>query len=441
MLRPLIFRTLITTFVLTGSGLINSILLSRWLGPEGRGEVAAAVLWPTLLTYLSSMGLITAIMYFAARPESRPQAIFANALWLGLVQSALATLLGFVALPGLLNSQLPAVVTASRIYLLVIPLSLLTQYGTSILQGRMRIAAFNWLRLIVPVGYLTGTIILLLAGRLTLMNIILLLLLCNALTMVATWAALSRLDIHPRFGVDIGLTRQLLKYGGKIQVGGITGMANMSLDQVLMAAWLPSNYLGLYVVAVNGASLAQIFSQAVQLVLTPSITQKESLAERAAVLQSAFHSYWLGSLLITAAIAVLLPAAIPVVFGASFRGAIWPAEVLLLGSFFIGAKEVLGGGAQALGNPWLGSKAQVIALVVTVTLLYLLLPRLGIMGAAIATAAAYWTQLAVVAHGLRQAHGISLRQLFRFRIADLISTLGGFALSKPKRERLASDEG
>ncbi|MEN3334578.1 MAG: hypothetical protein V7641_3943 [Blastocatellia bacterium] len=440
MLRPLIFRTLITTFALTGCGLLNSILLSRGLGPEGRGEVAAAMLWPTLLIYLSSMGLITAIMYFAALPESRPQAIFANALGLGLAQGALAILIGFVVLPGLLRSQTSAVVTTSRVYLLVIPLSLLTQYGTSILQGRMRIAAFNWLRMVVPAGYLIGTIILLLTGRLTLLNLILLLLLLNAIVMIATWMALSRLGIHSSFRIDSPLAKQMLKYGAKIQVGGITGMANMSLDQVLMAAWLPSNYLGLYVVAVSAASLAQIFSQAVQLVLTPSITQKETFAERAAVLQGAFHSYWLFSFLITLALAALLPVMIPLVFGANFKDAVWPAEVLLLGIFFVGAKDVLGGGAQALGNPWLGSKAQVIALVVTVGLLYLLLPRFGIMGAAIATTAAYWTQLVVVAYGLRQTHGMSLSGLFRFKTADLISTLHIFDLIKLKRERLASDE-
>ena len=95
MLRPLIVRTLITNFALAGIGLINSILLSRWLGPSGRGEVAAAMLWPTMLIYLCSLGLIIAILYFAALPDSRPQAIFANAVWLGLAQGAVAILIGF----------------------------------------------------------------------------------------------------------------------------------------------------------------------------------------------------------------------------------------------------------------------------------------------------------------------------------------------------------
>lgn len=440
MLRPLIFRTLITTFALAGLNLVNSILLSRWLGPDGRGEIAAAMLWPTLMVYLSSMGLITAIMYFSARPESRPQQIFANASWLAPIQGAVAILAGFVALPWLLHSQTAEVVTASKVYLLVIPISLLAQYGISILQGQMRIAAFNWMRLILPVGYLTGTVILMLAGRLTLFNIILLHLLLNLIALVVMLIPLSRAGVRLRFGVDRLLVKQMFKYGAKVQIGGITGMANMSLDQVLMAAWLPPDRLGLYVVAVSAASLAQVFSQAVQMVLTPSITQKESPAERASVLQGAFRRYWLLSLLTTLGIAAMLPLAIPLVFGANFKEAVWPAEVLLLGIFFLGAKDVLGGGAQALGDPWLGTKSQLVALVVTIVLLYLLLPKMGIMGAAIATAAAYLTQLVVVAFGLRQNHGISLRELFRFKAADLLSALDILELISLKRERLAPDQ-
>ncbi len=440
MFRPLIFRTLITNFALAGLNLVNSVLLSRGLGPGGRGEVAAAMLWPTLLVYLSSFGLITTITYFAALPESNPQRIFANVLTLGGLQGALAMIVGFAILPWLLTSQTATVIQASRIYLLVIPLSLLTQYGMSILQGRLLIASFNWLRLILPVGYLTGTISLMLSGWLTPLNIILLHLLLNFILITATLRALSRAGMRLHFAFEQPLVKQLLAYGAKLQIGGISGMANLSLDQVLMAAWLPPAHLGLYVAAVSASGLAQIFAQAVQMVLTPGITQKESPIERAAVLQGVFRRYWLLSFIVTLAIGAALPLAIPLVFGGNFKGAVLPAEVLLLGVFFLGAKDVLGGGAQALGNPWLGSKAALVALVVTVALLYLLLPRLGIMGAAIATTLAYLTQLSVVAFGLRQTHGILLKGLFRFNFADLLAALNIFELIKLKREQLAADQ-
>src|SRR5206468_3161522 len=119
--------------------------------------------------------------YFAAQPESKPGAIFANGLCLGLMQGAVAIIGGFIALPWLLRSQAGSVVGAGRIFLLVIPISLITQYGIGILQGQMRIVAFNWLRVILPAGYLLGTVVLIASGRLALLNIVFLHLLLNVI--------------------------------------------------------------------------------------------------------------------------------------------------------------------------------------------------------------------------------------------------------------------
>lgn len=437
MLRSLIWRTLITNSGITALGLANSILLSRWLGPVGRGEIAAAMLWPTLLVYLSSMGLISSTLYFAATPGSRLQPIFANAMVAAVIQSAIALTIGYLSLPYLLHSQTTAVVNAARLYLLVIPLSLSTQYGISILQGRMHMSAFNSLRTIIPFGYLAGTLLLMMFGQLTLLKIVMLHLGLNVLAWIGTIAILLRSGIRPSLRTERDLGRQMLKYGAKVQIGNVSSLANQSLDQVLMAAWLPPTYLGLYVVAVSSAGVSQVFSQAVQTVATPSITQQESPSKRAAVLQGVFRRYWLLSLVLTLVISAVLPVMLPLVFGANFKSAIWPAEILLLGAFLIGAKEVLAGGAQALGNPWLSSKANLGALVVTVVLLSVLLPKMGITGAAIATAAAYGTQLAIVVSGLHRSHAIPTSALFRIKASDLSSAFRIFGVVRSKSESLA----
>jgi O-antigen/teichoic acid export membrane protein len=419
MLRPLILRTLVTGVVIIALGFINSMLLSRWLGPVGRGEIAAAMLWPSALIYLSSFGMLQASGYYAALPQSRPQAIFANNLVFACLQSVAAVLIGYVALPWLLHSQSPEVVRAARWFLVTVPLSLVTQYGIFILQGQMRLTAFNLLRGILPLGYLLGTVALKIAGQLTLSKIILLHIGLHTLVLTATLVTLWRAGIRPRFGVDKRLAAEMSKYGMKVQAGTVTGTVNQNLDQMVMAAWLPPADLGLYVAAVSAATLPQVFSQAVQTVSTPGITRAETLAARVGVLQRIFQRYWVFSGVMSLALAIALPLAIPLVFGAAFKSAIGPAEILLLGTFLLGAKEVLASGANALGDPWLSSKAQIWAVGVTVVMLYLLLPVIGIWGAAIASAAAYATQLIVMVHGLRRAHEISPAALFRIRFADI----------------------
>lgn len=437
----MILRTLIVNCGINALGLANSILLSHWLGPVGRGEIAAAMLWPMLLAYLSNLGIISATSYFSASRATKVQPIFSNAMALALIQSIVAFVVGFFALPFLLHSQTPNVINSARLYLLVIPITLSAQYATSILQGRMQITSFNWLRTITPCGYLGGTLFMAMSGRLVLTNIILLHLGLSLLTWFGAMSALYRLGLRVPRRLDPETGKDMLKYGAKVHIGDVSGLANQSLDQVLMAAWLPPAYLGLYVVAVSAAAISGVFSGTVQTVATPSITQRQTAKERASVLQAVFRRYWLLSFLVAAMFAVILPLTIPLVFGIRFRAAIWPAEVLLIGVFLMGAREVLAGGARALGDPWLGSKAQIGALFVTAVLLYLLLPRLGIMGAAIATSAACATQLLIVVAGLQSSHAIPAVSLFRVTAGDVGSALRAFDLFRPKPEGLLSDQG
>lgn len=432
-MRLLILRTLITNSGITALGLLNSVLLARWLGPVGRGEVAAAMLWPGLLIYISSMGLIVSTMYFTSPPDSKTQVVLNNAILLGLVLSGIAVPISYTLLPWLLKSQTLAVVSSSRLYLAVIPLSLINQFGMGVLQGRLRIKELNWLRTVIPVGYLLGTVSLMALGRLTVMNIVSLHLGLNTIALLCTFATLARSGIYPGFQTDAALAKQMLSYGTRVHVGQISGLANISLDQVLIAAWLPATYLGLYVIAVSSAGLSQLFSGAVQTVTMPGIARKESEAERAAVLQDVFRRYWLLSILIMLAMGAILPVVIPIVFGPAFWPSVWPAEILLIASLFMGAKQVLGGGAVALGNPWLGSKANLIALVVTVVLLSALLPVMGIMGAAIATAAAYSIELGVLIHGLRRTHSISPTNLFKIKFEDLSLALRSMSVKEAPR--------
>jgi len=418
-MRSLILRTSITNSGINLLGLINSILLARWLGPEGRGGLAAAFLWPGLLIYLSSMGLIVATMYFSSLPNSRPGIVLNNALAMGLVLGGIAIPIGYLLMPWLLKSQTAGVVNASRWYLLVIPLSLLTQSGLSVLQGRLRMEAFNWLRMLIPAGYLLGTLSLLWLGRLSVITIVALHLGLNISALVAMLIALRQSGLYPGLETDVGLAKQMLSYGAKVHVGQVSGLANVSLDQALIAAWLAPAFLGLYVVSVSSAGMLQMFSAAVQMVSMPGIAKTESPAERQDLLRQVFRRYWLMSIFLVLAIGLALPTILPLVFGARFRPAVWPAEILLLVSLFKVAEQVLGGGAGALGNPWLGSKASLTALIFTLVLLYLLLPKFGIMGAAIATAAAYFVELSVVLFGLHRAHAISPLSLFRAKRRDL----------------------
>jgi O-antigen/teichoic acid export membrane protein len=133
--------------------------------------------------------------------------------------------------------------------------------------------------------------------------------------------------------------------------------------------------------------------------------------------------YAIASLAFAVLLALALPALVPLVFGSEFSPAVPVAEVLLLGTVLMGAKDVLAGGAQAVGRPWLASRCELVALVVTAAGLAALLPLFGVMGAAIASVIAYGTALGLLVVGSVREFGLSLGSLARPTSDDLESLL------------------
>ncbi|HEY0776539.1 MAG TPA: polysaccharide biosynthesis C-terminal domain-containing protein [Gemmatirosa sp.] len=412
-LRSPTVRTFLVNALVLGLGLVSGVQLARWMGPAGRGELAAAWLWPMLLMYLASMGVIQSVVYFAALPDAQPPRVLGTALACAVVQSVVAMAVGYVVLPLLLAKQTADVVANSRAYLWVIPASLVSQYGIAVLQARLHFTAYNWIRLLVPAGYVIAVIALKQTGALDASTALRAQLWLNVAvvgaTAIALWrtGAVARLaDLRP----DRALADRMLRYGAKVQAGGIPQTANLRMDQALLAAWFPPAQLGLYVAAVSAAGVGDVLTTAVRTVATPSIAQQGGAAG-IRTLQATFRKYVAVSFVGTLALAAVLPFAIPFVYGRAFGGAVGPALVLLAAGLCLGAKTVLAGGAQALGDPWLASRSEILGAVVTVCCLPVLLPRLGIMGAALATLLAYATQLVVVLAGLSRTHAIRVPSL------------------------------
>ena len=404
LLKSPALRTFYVSLAILAMGMVNSVELSRWLGAGGRGELAAAILWPALLSWTVSLGLSAAILYYAALSNAAIGDIFATTLALALAQSALGILVGYFAIPVILGRHGGIEVTASRWYLLVIPLTLVSNYTSSILQARLRFVWYNVLRAFMIFGSAFGVLGLKLAGRLDVMHVILMLLLLSVLQTAFALIGLRSTGMAAQPHFDLKLAGKLLRYGLKYYFGSISQLGNERLDQMLMSIWLSPVQLGLYVAALSAASVNDALAFAVRNVSMPRIAGAAE-DRKAILLSQVFRKFFVVSLLSTAAMAVVLPVAIPLVFGNQFRGAIWSSEILLLAGLFLGWTGVLTYGALAMNNPVLSSRSAAVALVVTMATLPPLLYYMGILGAAIASLIAYVIQFFVVAAALRKSHG------------------------------------
>lgn len=415
MLRSPIFRTLSTNVVILGLGLLTSVLLSRALLPVGRGEVTAAMLWPVLLIYFGSFGFIDAIVYFSAQVSNPSRQVFSSGIVACIVQSVIVMSLGYIALPSLLLKQSSDVVQLSRLFLLIIPISLLGQYNMSLLQGHLKFSSYNILRLIVPVSYFLLVALLAITKSLSVPLIICAQLSINGMMMVSSFAAVRLNRIPLGFEWNYDLFRKMLNYGSRVFIGTLFSAANLRLDQVMIAAWLPPEQLGLYVAAVSASNITGILSQSIATVTTPTIAKQETTTARVERLYEAFQKYWTLNLAGTAVLGLLLPWLIPLIYGRDFAPAVIVAEVLLLAAVFYNTKAVLTGATQAFGVPQFASIAEGLGSVLTVIILILLIPTIGILGAAIASAIAYFIAFIFLVFVLQRRYKVSPWIMFQVR--------------------------
>src|SRR5881392_273525 len=106
-----------------GANIITGVLLARSLGLHGRGELAAIVLWPSMLAAVGSLGIADAVTFHAARTPRRIGAIVGTGLVLGLAESIGLMCLGVVVLPLVLGHDGGGVVALARWFLFFIPLN------------------------------------------------------------------------------------------------------------------------------------------------------------------------------------------------------------------------------------------------------------------------------------------------------------------------------
>src|ERR671930_819821 len=85
-----------TGFAIQAALVVTGPLLARMLGPDGRGYLAALILWPLVITQLGNLGIPSSLTYSIARDPSASRGLARLGLSFALPQALLLT--GFQAL-------------------------------------------------------------------------------------------------------------------------------------------------------------------------------------------------------------------------------------------------------------------------------------------------------------------------------------------------------
>jgi O-antigen/teichoic acid export membrane protein len=368
-----------------------TLLLAHNGGPAVVGVYALLHVLPGLVGTITSSGLPVAAPYFLAPGRDGPHVrstLFAMAVSGGAAGAMLwvvtAPLWGpalFSDLPvWLVMLAGPAVLTR----LLVIAAKACSQ-GTDDLKGSNGIIFFE------QFAFLPAYMLLWVAGVHGFVVVVGALLLADTVTGSLAWNRLRRRGFfRGATRPSAALARRIGAYGMRGQVGGLMSQLNLRFDFILLGLFAGPAVLGVYAVASKFAELVRILGMALTYVFYPAFAKdgpSRAIARAGRLIRRA------GMLTAGAVIPLWLAAGfvLPAFYGSSFDAAVTPARIILLGLVLDGVAGMIIGLLYGIGRPGLNSWAMAAGLAVTVVLDFLLIPRLGATGAAIASAIAYTT--------------------------------------------------
>ena len=379
---------------------LGGVILARALGPTLRGEYAAVTAWFGVTLLVGGMGQPAALCFYVAHDPHHGREYVATSRLMMLTTGTCALIGGMLLTPLLAHGAL----RLEDSYRLAFAISIVSFLGASYTASLQAQDLFRWnrVRLSQPVVALIS-IVLLWRLRLLSLNIALVIL---ALTMLLqlgwAYANCRRVGLAPGKS-RVELIRPLTKYG-VAQIAAATPAAlNAQLDQLVLSQTVPSAELGRYAVAVSLTLLPIPLVSSIGNVAFPRLAARSAFTpatrrmQRFAILGSA-----------ALAIGMLVPLAVasywlvPFVFGERYSGAVPLLWILTPGAVFLACGQVVGDLLRGRNRPIVVGWAQGFAAVFTVGLLVVLLPAVGIYGAAIASTVAYGIALAAMVYCLRR---------------------------------------
>lgn len=377
-----------TRILMTVIRLVRNILLARLLGPADRGLFALLNTLPEMIYALTSGGLNTSVGYYAAK--QRPMGVLvAQVLIYGCLLSGLLTVVGVSVLSSL--DEPPAVVEqlGPWIWLLipVVPIVVLKSGFLTLHNADGRVSAFNSLRLLessIPL-VLFLVLYLLWPDKAFTAALISWVLGLSAVSVVG-WFLMKKYHSF-RLVWRPGEQKTLLRYSGKSHPEMLFQQVLMRGDQLFVGVMLPAAALGHYAMAVAAVELLVIIPEAVTTPLMKRLLQQD--AEMEAMTPFALRITATVMLAGCFGMAVLGEWLIVILFGVAYKPA-YPALLLLLpGLLATCHASILRLDLLGKGRPGTLSFIIGVATLINLILNFVLIPRYGIEGAAVANSISY----------------------------------------------------
>jgi O-antigen/teichoic acid export membrane protein len=386
-----VVETFGTRVLLVAMSLATSVIVTRTLGPEGRGLYATTVAVGVIGAQFANLGLHASNTYYVARDRGLLPALLGNSLLVSFGLGGFGVLIAwvvFVAWPQI--APLDGVLLGLALWW--IPFALAYMLLQNLLLGIQEIRAYNTIELVTKLISI-GLIVLLIAlGAVTPAMMYL----ASFATMVigllwVTWRLRARLARQVAISAD--LFRQGLRYGFKAYLAAFFAYMVLRVDLLMVKQMLGAEAAGYYSVAANLADLALMLPVVTGSLLFPRLSAMSSGEQRWRFASKVAAG--VGGVMLVGVVAArfLAQFGITLLYGDLFLPAVPPFLWLLPAIVLMSVNTILMNYFAASGMPPVTVYSPGVAALLNMALNLWLLPRLGIVGASLSSIAAYGLML------------------------------------------------
>lgn len=396
-------------------GIATSIVIARTVGPTGKGSLDLIIATAALLGMVLSVSLPQGVTFVVAQRKIAGSVIASQLVFVSILQALVALLvLSLLRLTGYFQLFLPNwglwIIGGVVLYVWV---DLLTKFWGAILAGQQQIAVVNNAEFVGRVTQFLSLFVI--AGALYLsgkqLSVAVLFLVALSASTLINLILFASLGFRFQLTSDLSGLKGALGFAIPCYAANVAQFLNYKLDVFVVGFFAGAASVGRYTLAVSLGQLLWLMSNSVASVLLPKIAA--STDDRASIRHTARVtrlSLW-ATAVCAIALALLATQAIPMLYGEAFRPSIMALVWLLPGIVIFSVANVLAAYIAGIGKPRLNLLVSGLSLIVTIGLDIALIPRMNIVGAAIASTLSYsLSALLLIIFFIRET-GASLREV------------------------------
>ncbi len=383
-----IVETYATRVLLIALGLVTTVIVTRLLGPAGRGLYAVATATGALGVQFGNMGMHTANVYFAARdPESLAP----------LVGNSLAMSFGFggavSALLAMVFLFFPNLISLRGIVLLLVmiwvPLGLAYLLMQNLMLGVHDVRGYNLLEganRVLPLIFILGLVLLRSVSVASCFGAGV-----AALAVVCAWTwRRLRARFTSTLTLSFALFRDSIHYAVKAYLAALFAFLVLRADLFMVQHMLGVEQAGYYSVASSMADYVSVAAVVIGTILFPRLSAMKDVEAK---LRLTRKTAWVtaGVLLPVLVISSLVARpAVHFLFGAAFLPAALAFVLLMPGMLFLGINSVVVQFLNSIGYPKTVVVVWGLCCVFNIGIDLWVIPRYGIAGASVVSSVSYF---------------------------------------------------